>query len=176
MQICQGKYYEQKRAKGICVAMGCSRPAEKDKRRPKPNKFCAKHRNQQQNENNMCRVTYRHLKYSAKVRNKPFTITYEYFEQWCNETGYLAIKGRGAGFYTVDRIKQELGYEPGNLQVKEHTQNIRKYYIDTWLAKKYGPSQATRQEEYEECDWNDFEWIDGEPVKKQPKPMEDCPF
>lgn len=154
---------------GICIAHGCGRPGEKHNKRKKRNLLCTKHRHLEQTTKHPCRTAYRKLKSNAKRREKEFTITYEYFEEWCNRTGYLKHKGRGKGYATIDREDDSKGYVPGNLKIMEHSCNCRKQFIDKWLDRKYGTT--THQEDYEESDINDkYEWLE------EHKPTEDLPF
>lgn len=59
-------------------------------------------------------------------------VTFEYWVQFCDETGYLAIKGRYKGDASLDCIINELGYIDGNLQVLTVSENSGKgvKYID----------------------------------------------
>lgn len=43
-----------------------------------------------------------------------FTISFEYFKQFCYETNYMWGKGRTKNAFSVDRIIEELGYIEGN--------------------------------------------------------------
>lgn len=178
MIIAEGKAADKKRGKGQCMVVGCFNLGEKDPRRKKRTSLCVKHRYEQQIANSPCRHCYRHLKGSAKRRNKVFTITFEYFEQWCAETGYIEKRGRKAGYFTVDRIDDTKGYEPGNLQIMEHTANTRKQYIDKWLMQKYGSGggMATREEAYDECYWNMLAEEQGWPAKSVGGCAEEPPF
>jgi hypothetical protein len=80
------------------------------------------------------RYAYDVLKMNAKRRKKPFTITFEYFEKFCIETNYIAGKGRSRKSYSVDRIRNELGYVPGNLRVLTLEDNARKATRKTILS------------------------------------------
>lgn len=78
------------------------------------------------------RYAYIDLKAHAKERGKPFTITLAYFRRFCVKTNYIAGRGRTATSYHVDRIREELGYVPGNLQVLPNAENTRKYLSYDW--------------------------------------------
>lgn len=78
-------------------------------------------------QNHPVRYAYNTLKTNAKRRGKEFTITFEYFQQFCYETNYIAGKGRSKISYSVDRIDESKGYVPGNLQVLSLSENIKKY-------------------------------------------------
>lgn len=79
-----------------------------------------------------------------KTQNKPkpFTITFEDFEEFCYETDYMAGKGRSKCSYSIDCIVEELGYVKGNLQrltvsqnsIKEHTRRKKLLAYD-WQTK-----------------------------------------
>lgn len=77
-------------------------------------------------------------------RPKPFTITFEYFKQFCIETNYMAGKGRTKLSYTVDCVIEELGYVPGNLQrltkqdnsIKEQVRRRNKTLIYDYRASR----------------------------------------
>lgn len=81
------------------------------------------------------RTSYNNLKFNATRRKKPFTITLAYFKKFCYRTDYISGKGRNADSYTVDRIKEELGYVPGNLQVLTKSENVKKYLNYDWQNK-----------------------------------------
>lgn len=78
------------------------------------------------------RASYNNLKSNAKRRKKVFTITLAYFTKFCYRTDYIAGKGRTADSYTVDRIIEELGYIPGNIQKLKNTDNVKKYLNYDW--------------------------------------------
>lgn len=61
----------------------------------------------------------------GKTQNKPkpFTITFEDFEEFCYETEYMKGKGRSKNSHSVDCIIEELGYVRGNLQKLTVSQN-----------------------------------------------------
>ena len=78
------------------------------------------------------------LRKSAKKRNKPFTIELNWFREWIKKTPYMDGRGRFAGGLNIDRIRNEEGYSPDNIQVLEKIQNITKYNIDK-LRAELGP-------------------------------------
>ncbi len=109
------------RKPGQCSAYGCSNPIG-----IKTDRFCHKHRHRYQKANSPLVYHYKALKQNARRRNKIFTITLDHFKEFCDETGYLELKGRLKKSATIDRIKNELGYIPGNLQVLTLAQNASK--------------------------------------------------
>lgn len=68
------------------------------------------------------------LKKSAKKRGYSFTITVDWFKDFCRRTGYMENKGRLFNNYTVDRIDNNQGYEPHNVRVITKSENSRKYH------------------------------------------------
>lgn len=109
-----------------CCESHCRNKAAKGSR------YCHKCRSRRWREKNPMMASYVTLRYNAKRRGKVFTITFEYFKEFCYETDYMAGKGRTKGCFTVDRIKEELGYIPGNLQKLEVGENKRKHLHYDW--------------------------------------------
>lgn len=92
-----------------------------------PNRnYCSTCRNRQWDKNNPIRRAYRDTRNSAKRRGKTFTITYEYFEAWVIENRYMELKGTAPDDYSIDRIDDTKGYEPGNLQLLTNRENTKK--------------------------------------------------
>lgn len=74
---------------------------------------------------------------NADRRGKPFTITLEYFREWCIKVNYFRYKrGRAADSYTVDCKINELGYVPGNLQLLTNRDNVKKYITYDYKRKQ----------------------------------------
>ncbi len=93
--------------------------------------------------------SYMNLKSNAKRRGKVFTITLAYFKKFCYRTDYIAGKGRTSESYTVDRIREELGYIPGNIQVMQNGLNVKKYLNYDW-QNKIATIQVVNQQELED--------------------------
>lgn len=72
------------------------------------------------------RSAYINKKSDAKKRGIEFSISYEYFVQFCYKTDYIQNKGSTKDCFTVDRIKNELGYVEGNLQCLTRSENAKK--------------------------------------------------
>ncbi len=88
--------------------------------------FCGKHHMQQVRKNNPMRCCYTTLKSNAKRRNKAFAITFEYFQEFCIATDYIAGKGRTKDSYSIDCIDPRLGYIPGNIRRTTVSENSKK--------------------------------------------------
>jgi len=109
----------------------CKRRDRAAKRR-----LCHPCRNKKRRNADPVRTSYENLKFNATRRDKPFTITLAYFRKFCYRTDYMQGKGRTADSYTVDRIKEWLGYVPGNIQKLKNGDNTRKYLEYCWQTKE----------------------------------------
>ena len=63
------------------------------------------------------------LKQRAKQRRVPWTITRSQFDEFCDRTNYIELRGHGPGRYTVDRIDSNRGYHADNIQILEFMEN-----------------------------------------------------
>ena len=70
---------------------------------------------------------FKTLRTNARRRGKVFTITFEYFKKFAIRVKYLELKGITKYAYHIDRIKEELGYIPGNLRLITNIANVKKY-------------------------------------------------
>lgn len=111
----------------------CSTKFCKNKTETEGTKFCGSCRKRQSRERDAVAYSYRNIMDRAKQRNKPFTITLEYFRQFCYETEYIKGKGRNAKSFTVDCVENDKGYVPGNLAVRTLEENARK----SWKQLNY---------------------------------------
>jgi hypothetical protein len=73
---------------------------------------------------------YHTAKSHAKQRGIGFLLTREQFEAFCHETGYHLTKGRTAEASSIDRIKGDLPYQAGNIQIKTVSANSIKSWFD----------------------------------------------
>lgn len=100
-------------------------------------KNCNKCRKRKDRLNNPIRCVYDARKCRASERGIEFTITLKYFTNWCIENNYINLRGRNAEDMTIDRIKNELGYVEGNLQMISNRANAKKRWSDArekkWL-------------------------------------------
>ncbi len=86
-------------------------------------------------DRNPVRYAFSVMKNNAKRRGKAFEISFEYFKKFVIDTSYMAGKGITKTGLHIDRIKEELGYIEGNLQVITNTQNVKKYLSYTYNEK-----------------------------------------
>lgn len=108
----------------------------KRRQRAKNRTICECCRSRKRRAADPLKAAYGDLKSNAKRRGKPFTITFSYFKLFCHRTDYIKGKGRFADNYTVDRIIEELGYVPGNIQKMKNGDNVRKYLEYCWQTKE----------------------------------------
>jgi len=101
-------------------------------RRPAKGRFCYHCQREQKKERNPYRYWYGVNKRNAKRRalkagnGKFWYVTFEHWVKFCDETGYLAIKGRHKDAASVDCKINELGYIDGNIRVLTVGENASK--------------------------------------------------
>ncbi len=104
-------------------------------------KFCSKCRTLKHREKDPVLYVVNTLRQNAKRRNISFSLTMEYFTEWCKQTNYIKLKGRGPDDYTIDRRKNHRGYEPGNIRILTKSENSEKYHqidkVETVQHMKY---------------------------------------
>ncbi len=71
-------------------------------------------------------AAYHILKFHAKARKIPFTITFKYFKRFAKKFRYLIRTGRYAENITIDRRNNLRGYVRGNIQVMTRRKNSEK--------------------------------------------------
>ena len=77
-------------------------------------------------DKNKVRYAWHMLKKSAKKRNLPFTVTYDFFALLCKNSGYIEKAGRLMDNYTIDRINGSMGYHNDNIMVLPKGSNSAK--------------------------------------------------
>ena len=105
--------------------MKCSTSYCRNNARPK-GKTCHACRSKLYRAKNPVAAAYHLLKSNAKRRGKVFSISLDYFKQFCREFDYIRGKGKTKTSYTVECKINELGYVEGNLQVLPLVENARK--------------------------------------------------
>jgi hypothetical protein len=108
-----------------CCAKYCRKEAKKGR-------FCYHHEHENRKQNNPYRYWFGVLRRNAARRGKHFALAFEYWVWWCDETGYLSIKGKHKGDASVDCIINELGYIDGNIRPLTVEDNAEKgvKYLD----------------------------------------------
>ena len=105
----------------MCKTKYCTKPEGKGTKG-----FCYTCRSRNVRKANPIRAAYENLRQSVKRRGHEFTITFEYFTQFCREYDYIRGKGKTAKSLSVDRIDNTKGYIPGNLRAIPLGENSRK--------------------------------------------------
>lgn len=82
--------------------------------------LCWKCRNLLKKKRQPLRYQFNILRKSAKRRGIPFKITFDKWCEWCEQTGYMKVKGRGIGFKSIGRIDHSKGYELDNICVEDY--------------------------------------------------------
>ncbi len=68
------------------------------------------------------------LRRNATRRKKEFTITLEFFREFCYATNYIQKKGRSGDAYTIDRIDNDKGYTSDNIRILSAFDNNSKHH------------------------------------------------
>ncbi len=105
--------------------MKCKR--DKCKKEAKKGSFCYSCAVKNYKDRNPVRYCYAVMKGNAKRRGKIFNISFDYFKQFVINSSYMAGKGINKTGLHIDRIREELGYIEGNLQILTNTENVKKY-------------------------------------------------
>ena len=128
--VCKSEQDRRKKI-GRCVAARCA-----CKSRAKSKWLCHTHYNQYRKDQDPASYYYYHLLMNAKARKIPFSLTLPEFREFCERTGYLAVKGRNKNAGQIDRIRSTEGYHASNIQLLDQAMNGRKRFIDKMLREK----------------------------------------
>jgi len=74
-------------------------------------------------ENNPIRYLYCNLKTHSKERGIGFSLTFQEFKTFCEETDYHNRKGRTPDAYTIDRLDPNGPYSRENIRILSHAEN-----------------------------------------------------
>jgi hypothetical protein len=116
----------------ICSTPYCQRKAKHNK--------CYHCQTEAKKLKNPYRYWFGVLRRNARRRGVFFGLSFDYWVKWCDDTGYLALKGRSRDSASIDRIINELGYIDGNIQLLTVSNNSQKgakkitwnYITHTW--------------------------------------------
>ncbi len=78
---------------------------------------------------------YHSLKSKAKHRGRVFDITYVDWCRWCEETGYMELKGQGSDDMTIDCHEASLGYTYNNMRMISQHDNVCKGQLEKSLMR-----------------------------------------
>jgi hypothetical protein len=121
------------------------------------------------------------LRTNAKRRGIYFDLTPEQFTNFALSNKLFNKDGTRRTNYTVDRIKSELGYTDGNLQVLTTSENSRKKYVDYWYKMYHdlSPEDKLKYEEYRDSLYKEIntrlEKENMEPIEPE-IPLDQVPF
>jgi len=117
-----------------CQTKYCRRvPAKRSK-----SKFCARCKTAKDRENNPISYFLRKLRGNAARRGIDCTLTWEEFKRFCDETGYLQLRGRRSGCKSIERINDQQGYTYENIIILEIGENSRRAHIPYFQRQKVG--------------------------------------
>lgn len=108
--------------KGVCNAHGCRNKTNK--------RFCGTHYRHAQRITNELMYCFGNLKQNAKRRGIAFELTESQFRAFCEQTGYLEMRGRSSGALTIDRIDNAKGYTIKNIRAIPLRANVIKSWFD----------------------------------------------
>jgi hypothetical protein len=113
----------------------CKTPYCGNKKRDDGNKCCEKCIKRNQRINNPVAYTFNALKQNTRARNKKrdinnqigFNLTIEEFKIFCQENGYIELKGQHSWSMTIDRIDPDdpRGYHKDNIRIVKNATNVR---------------------------------------------------
>jgi hypothetical protein len=135
-----------------CATLGCDNLAYtgyrwiKGRKVQRKENYCTKCKGRKNRNRNELMTVYHSIKSNAKYRGIEFSLTIEDFKEFCADTNYLALRGRGAYDLTIDRIKSELGYVKGNIQALLHWQNDTKGAKEKRERKGWGQKISVPRE------------------------------
>lgn len=122
---------EHKKCEGkLCCAIRC-----KNKPAPKKRGLCHTHYRRYRKTVDPVYDRYQDFKYNALRRKKEFTITLPEFRKFCDDNGYIVVKGNRGRRCSIDRIDNRFGYHVWNIQILSMDMNILKYHeVDKLLT------------------------------------------
>lgn len=98
----------------------------------KGRKICSACKTRAYREKYPIKTAYDIAKFNARRRGHEFTISFEYFKKFAIKSKYIKGKGIYRDSMHMDRIREELGYIPGNIQVLPNHLNVKKYLDYKW--------------------------------------------
>lgn len=124
----------QNKRPGLCCVRGC-RGKVTARQRKKQGRFCRRCKEDRYKATHPYAYSLNKLRNNARRRGIPFDLTLEEWIMFCDLTGYVDARGRGAEDLTVDRIRSGEGYTLNNIRALTNRKNGRKGYIEKKLQK-----------------------------------------
>lgn len=113
---------KQKRKAGLCATPFCRN------KRGEQRRICYKCTKRRYRARHPMKEAFFNLRNNAGKRGHKFTLTFEDFKQFCQDTGYMEKRGRSKTKASIDRKDETKGYEPGNIRILTVSQNSRRRY------------------------------------------------
>ena len=82
-----------------------------------PRKLCPSCHQRDMRRRHPMYYAFDNLRCNSKRRGIPFSLTFEQFKKFAVATDYIQNKGTTKNSYSIDRIKNELGYTVDNIQI-----------------------------------------------------------
>lgn len=131
-----------------CATKGCRRPARADGR----GRLCVRCNHAKWRITNPLRYSYGNLKCRAKQRGHEFSLTFEHYKKFAEESGYAKLKGNHGMSLTIERIDDAKGYEVGNIKALTRSANSRRQYVPYWRKLEMELLDKERQEREKQCE------------------------
>lgn len=96
----------------------------------KGRKFCHKCITRKYRAKNVLRNVYNNLRCNARRRGIYFGLLFSEWVLFCDDTGYICLRGTGSLDMTVDRIDPRVGYVYSNIQMLTNAANLKKRNTD----------------------------------------------
>ena len=107
-----------------CASRGCRHLVFKSGKSP----YCSRCRSRRWKARNPAKYAFHHLRNRAGERGHSFTLSFEKFTELWN-SGLAQNHGRGIGFLSIDRIKNDLGYSDDNVRLLLYEVNSRRQFV-----------------------------------------------
>jgi hypothetical protein len=90
---------------------------------------CARHRYRAFRDKFPDKCAFNNLRKRAHERGHAFILSFSKFKELWDE-GLAKNHGRGAGFLSIDRIRNEEGYSDDNVRLLTYSENSRKQFVE----------------------------------------------
>ena len=170
----------RKKREGLCKHWGCQnftrRPTARD---------CETCHSRKKRIKNPVRYAFQQVKRSADMRGIPFNLTFEEFQEFDKQTGYVNSKGTGTESLTIDRIDPSKGYEVGNIRALNFADNCSRKLEG--MTMPHEPIAKAMALVAKETNWHKFKKLAAETLYQVEilqaqeeggfqTPEENCPF
>lgn len=106
--------------------------------------YCAKCRSRRFKAKFPDKYAFNKLRNRAGERGHSFTLSFGKFKElW--DSGLAKNHGRGIGFLSIDRIRNEFGYSDDNVRLLLYSENSRKKYVP-FFARQFHQDNPDEQD------------------------------